>query len=250
VVLGPALGGAIYALFGPGWCFTINAISFLAVIAALLLMSLAPLPERTARRDMLAEIGEGLRYVAASPVLRNLMIGAATVSMLGFGVMTLVPAWAVDVLGGDVKTNGLLLSARGAGSVVGALFVAVLAHRGIKGKIWLNGALVTPLALILFSQVRWLPGALAVSLLIGLGQMIFLNTTNSLVQEQVSNELRGRVMGLYSLVLFGGMPLGSLLAGNLAQWFGAPAAVLGSGICLFLYALLLRRTSRIMQELH
>lgn len=249
VVLGPALGGAIYALFGPGWCFTINAVSFLAVIAALFLMNIAPLPPRAAGRNMLVEIGEGLRYVATNRVLLTLMIGAAVISMLGFGVMTLMPAWAVEILNGDVKTNGLLLSARGAGSVSGALLVASLAHRGIKGKIWLNSALITPIALLLFSQVRWLPGALIVSGLIGTGQMIFLNTTNALVQEQVSNELRGRVMGLYSMVLFGGMPLGSLLAGSLAEWFSAPTAVIVSGAGLLAYALLLRGSTKLVVEL-
>jgi predicted MFS family arabinose efflux permease len=250
VVLGPALGGAIYALFGPGWCFTINTVSFLSVITALLLIRLAPTPPRPAHGAMLSDIMVGLRFVAANPELRMLMIGAAVVSTFGFGVMTLMPVWAVDILGGDVKTNGLLLSARGAGSIAGALLVASLAHRGIKGKIWLNSALITPLALLFFSQVRWLPGALAATALIGLGQMIYLNTTNALVQEQVSNELRGRVMGLYTLVLFGGMPLGSLVTGSLAQWVSPPLAVIFSAVLLVMYALLIRRSSASVRELH
>jgi MFS family permease len=249
VVIGPAIGGLIYAAFGPGWCFTINAISFLAVIGALVLMSLAPMQARSSHGAMMSDIREGLRYVAASRPLTTLMVSAAAASLFGFGFFTLMPAWAVDILNGDVRTNGLLLSARGIGSVAGALTVASLAYRGIKGKLWFNGALITPIALIVFSQLRWLPGALLLSVFIGLGQMMFLNTTNALVQEQVSDQLRGRVMGLYSLVLFGSMPLGSLMAGSLAEWFGPPVAVVTGGIALLIYALVIRRTSPEMQLL-
>lgn len=249
VVLGPALGAVIYAAFGPGWCFTINAVSFLAVIVALLLMRLAPMPPRSAHGAMLAEVGEGLRYVARDKTLRTLMLGATAASMFGFGIMPLMPAWAVEVLGGNVTTNGLLISARGIGSVAGALLMASLSHRGVKGRVWLNSALITPLALLIFSQIRWLPASLAMMVIIGAGQMIFLNTTNSLVQEQISDDLRGRVMGLYSLVLFGSMPLGSLVAGSLAEWVSAPVAVAVGGMALLIYALLIRRTSGHMRSL-
>ena len=114
---------------------------------------------------------------------------------------------------------------------------------------WLNGALITPLALLAFSQMRWVPASLLMMIIVGAGQMIFLNTTNALVQEQISDELRGRVMGLYSLVLFGSMPLGSLVAGSLAEGFGEPAAVAAGGFSLLAYALLIRRTSGQMRLL-
>lgn len=249
VVLGPALGGVIYAAFGPGWCFTINAVSFLAVIVALVLMRLAPVVPRAAHSAMLAEVGAGLRYVLRDRTLRTLMLGATAASTFGFGVMPLMPAWAVNILGGDVTTNGLLLSARGVGSVAGALLMASLSHRDIKGRVWLNGALITPLALLLFSQMRLLPASLAMLVVVGAGQMIFLNTTNALVQEHITDDMRGRVMGLYSLVLFGSMPLGSLISGSMAEWLGEPAAVAAGGIALLFYALLIRRTSGHMRAL-
>jgi predicted MFS family arabinose efflux permease len=249
VVIGPSIGGVIYALFGPGWCFTINAISFLAVIGALVLMRLAPMPDHVSHRSVMSEVGDGLRYVARSRTLITLMVGAAFASLFGFGVMPLIPAWAVDVLGGDVKTNGLLLSARGFGSVTAALLVAALSHRALKGRMWINGAFIAPLALIAFSFFRAVPLAMIGMLVIGFGQMIFLNTTNALVQGMVTDDMRGRVMGLYSLVMFGSMPLGSLLAGSLAEWIGTPAAVLSLALVLLGFALAVRRVAPTMKQL-
>lgn len=249
VVIGPAIGGIIYAAFGPGWCFTINGITYLAVIIALWLMQLEPHQPRANRNSVLADATEGLKYVRSNSTIILLMIGLAMASLFGFGSMSISPAWAVNVLGGDVRTNSLLLSARGIGSVIGALAVAALAYRPIKGRLWMYGAMIPPLALILFALARWLPFSLAALVLFGLGQMTFLNTTNALVQTQVGNELRGRVMSIYTLVMFGSFPIGSLLAGSMAQWLGEPAAIFINAAVLLVFALFILRRKDMVQAL-
>jgi predicted MFS family arabinose efflux permease len=148
------------------------------------------------------------------------------ISVFGFSLMTLMPAWATDILGGDVKTNGLLLSARGVGSLIGALMIAYLGSRNMRGKIWSIGNLVMPLALLGFSLVRMIPVSLAMLVVLGWSLMSVVNVSNALVQSHVPDELRGRVMGVYILVFQGGMPIGSLFAGAVASALGAPTAVM------------------------
>ena len=110
LVVGPAVGGLAYAGLGPGWCFTLNGVSFIAVIAALILMKLAPLPARTQKTSSWSDLLEGLKYVAGHRAIRMLILNLGMVAMLGLGVVTLFPAWSVNVLGGDATTNGLLIS--------------------------------------------------------------------------------------------------------------------------------------------
>jgi predicted MFS family arabinose efflux permease len=155
-------------------------------------------------------------------------------------LMTLLPAWSVSVLGGDVRTNGLLISARGLGALAGALMVAALGRRPVRGKLWTAGSFVLPLAMMAFAVVRWIPLSFALLVLVGWGFMSVANTSNALVQTSVPDELRGRVMGLYTLVFFGGMTLGALLIGSVAERIGEPvtvfvnaAAVLAASLVIF-----------------
>lgn len=226
VVVGPAIAAAIYALLGPAWCFTINGLSFIAVIVALVMMKLAPQALSLKRRSALSQLKEGLRYTAAHATIRTLILNLGMISLFGVSILTLLPAWSVNILGGDVKTNGLLLSARGIGSLAGALLIAWLGQRQARGRVWTVGNLALPVVLAVFAAARWLP--LSVTAMIGLGWafMIQANISNSLVQTAIPDELRGRVMGIYTLVFFGAMPLGSLLAGSGAHWLGEPAIVL------------------------
>ena len=115
-VVGPAVGGLAYAAFGPGWCFAINGLSFVAVIAALLAMRLGPAPAAAPPRPIRSQVAEGLRAIAAERRILALIVLVALSSLFGFSVVTLMPAWAVKVLGGDARTYGLLQSARGAGA--------------------------------------------------------------------------------------------------------------------------------------
>jgi len=225
-VVGPAVAGLVYAWLGPGWCFTINGISFIAVIIALVLMKLADSVPPASGKSAINELKEGVSYAFHDKTIRSLLINLGMVGIFGFGLLALLPAWAVDVLKGDVKTNGLLLSARGVGSLIGALMIAYIGSRGTRGKIWTLGYLLTPVFFYIFAFIRWIPASLAVMIMLGWALMSMINTTNALVQSHVPDNLRGRVMGVYSLVFMGGTPLGSFISGTIADRIGVPTTVI------------------------
>jgi MFS family permease len=243
IVIGPAVGGLAYAWVGPAWCFVINGISFLAVIFALLLMKLKPMSQTARKPAGLQDIKEGLGYVAHDPTLRMLISNLGITTIFGLGIATLIPAWAVNVLQGDSTTNGFLLSARGIGSLIGALMIAALGRRNIRGRLWTIGSFAMPAFILIFAGMRWLPLSLLSMVGIGWGFVMINNTSNALVQTHLRDEMRGRVMGIYTLVFFGSTPIGSFLAGELAERLGeTPTAVLNAAILLVFASLVLWRT--------
>ncbi len=237
-VVGPSVAGLTYAAFGPSWCFTINGISFIAVIIALLFMRIKPAEPQPHRGSAMVELGEGLRYVLANRVVLSLILAVGFVSLFGIGMLNLLPAWAKDVLHGDVTTNGWLVSARGFGSLISALMLAYWGSRKLRGKMWTLGAFIMPILLFIFAWVRWLPLSLFTLVGVGWGFMLVVNNSQAIVQSLVSDRLRGRVMGVYTLIFFGSMPLGSLLSGALAQRFGEPLTVGSGAVALFIFALI------------
>jgi len=237
--IGPAVAGLTYALAGPAWCFAINGVSFLAVIGALLLMQLRPVTRPSGTQSALAEVREGLRYVAATDSVRLIITSLGAYSLIGMGTVALMPAWSVQVLGGDAATNGLLLSARGAGSLAGALLIAALAQRKVKGRLMSLGGIAMGLLLLGFSAVRWLPLSMLMLAGMGWGFMMVVNSANALVQMQVPDDLRGRVMAIYTLVFFGLGPVGALLIGLLAAQIGEVATVAAASLVLLVYSITL-----------
>lgn len=231
--LGPAIGGLTYSLFGPGWCFLINAVSYVAVLSALARMKLKPFVKPERRHSTLVDLKEGLSYIARQPTIRTLMFLAGCMSLFAMSFATLMPAWAVRILGGDATTNGLLQSARGAGALISAFTIASLGRFTFKGKMLTAGTLALPIMLLIFSQVRWLPLSLVLLVTVGLAHMPILTLTNVLVQSLVPDHLRGRVMGVHMLVFMGMFPMGGLWAGALAQRIGSPMTiVIGASIAL------------------
>ncbi len=235
-VVGPAVGGLAYAWFGPGWCFTVNGVTFVAVILALALMKLKPNPTPARKAMVLQELRTGLSYVASNATIRMLILNMGAITLFGFGMVTLIPAWAVNILEGDATTNGWLLSARGLGSLAGALMIAALGSRNARGKLWTWGSFVLPVLMLVFAGIRWLPLSLLTMMGIGWAFMALINTTNALVQTLVPDELRGRVMGFYMLVFFGSYPLGSLLSGTVAGYLGEPLTLVLGGLCVLAFA--------------
>ena len=236
-VVGPSVAGLTYAAIGPAWCFTLNGLSFIAVIVALLLMHIKlderPVPHGAA----LAELWEGILYVLKNRLILSLIGSVGIVGIFGIGMMNLLPAWATDVLHGDVTTNGWLISARGFGSLVSALMLAYWGSRKLRGRLWTIGAFVTPVLLFFFAWVRWLPLSLVALLGVGWGTMMVTNNSQAIVQSLVPDILRGRVMGVYTLVFFGSMPIGSILAGTMAERIGAPFTVMLSAVLMLVIAL-------------
>lgn len=250
MVVGPALGGIVYALAGPGWCFAINGISFLAVIAALLVMRLQPFTPPQHKTNAWQDILDGLRYVATNDLVRLLIFSLAVVAMFGFSLVNLIPAWAVNILGGDERTNGLLLSARGVGALVAALTLASLGERSRRGKIWTLGSFALPVGLSAFALTRWQPLSLALMALIGWGLLSMAINLNALIQSRVPDELRGRVMSIYSLTFMGSLPIGSLLAGEIANRWGEQNAFLFNAAVLGIFALLVYWRRPTLRSIH
>ncbi|GAK51252.1 major facilitator superfamily MFS_1 [Candidatus Moduliflexus flocculans] len=233
MAVGPALSGLIYAWLGPAWCFTMNGISYIAVIVALWLMRLKPTPKKTEPTSILADMREGIDYAVTSPIVRALTFLISALMLFGIQFMTLLPAWAVHVLGGDETTNGLLQSARGLGAVVGALALAALGRFPYKGRLLTLGSFAFPLALALFSISRSIHSSFVGLTFVGVAFVLMMNLGNALVQVNSPDHLRGRVMGMYSFLLFGLMPIGGLISGFLAEHIGAPLTiVLNAGVCL------------------
>ncbi len=236
-ILGPAVGGLTYAAVGPGWCFTINGVTFLAVIFNLARMKLAPFIPVLQKTDTISSLKEGFRYVSGHKVIRGIIFNLAFLSSFGFGLIALLPAWAVDVLKGDVVTNGWLLSARGVGSLIGALILASLGSRKIRGRIWAWSSLLVPILWLVFAWMTDIPLSLLSIAFVGLFIIMTVNLSNAMVQTQVEDALRGRVMGIYTMVFFGFNPLGSLLAGYAADQIGAQWTVTCCAIILLLVAI-------------
>lgn len=222
LIIGPAIGAGVYALTGPVWCFIINGISFIAVIIALLLMRITPSPVPPRRGSAFEAITEGFRYVRGNRLVLTLTINVFVVNIIGFGPITHIPAWAVKILQGDVTTNGMLLSARGIGAVIGGLIIATIASRGGRGKMWAISSILMPLTMIIFAVSRNVPLSMLLMAITGFTLVAMMNNSNAMVQANVPDNLRGRVMGLYSLMFMGGGPLGSLLVDLLAERTSEP----------------------------
>jgi len=247
--LSPAIAGVTYAAFGPGWCFTINGISFLAVIAALFAMRLRPDPRTRKHQAALKELHEGITYVVHHPVIRTLILLVASSSLFAVSISTLVPAWAVRILHGDASTSGLLLSCRGAGALVAALSIASMSRKILRGRVISYGTMMLPLALSVFALVPFrLPSFILIGV-VGFFTILVNNLCNALVQSSVPDQLRGRVMGVYTFLFFGGMPLGALFLGTLAEHFGESPAIIISAACSLGVALAVRYRLPVVQSL-
>ncbi len=245
-MLGPAIAGILVAALGEGMCFLINGISYLAVIAGLLLMRLAPWRPEGPRPGRLDQLKEGVGYVLNHRAIRSLLGLLGIVSLLGMPYAVLMPIFADEILRSGPRGLGGLMSAAAAGALMGALWLA--RRRSVLGldRVVVRACAVFGIALVLFSLARvyWL--ALACLAAAGFGVMVQMGSTNSLVQSLVENRMRGRVMGLYATMFLGAAPWGSLLAGFLAQRAGAPATVALGGIaCLASAGLLAVRVPRL-----
>ena len=234
-IIGPAIGGLVIASWGEGTAFGLNAVSFLAVIAGLLMMSLPPF-QRPAQRDTgLGDLKRGLAYLVGDRQVLGLVTMVAAFSLIGFPYAVLLPVFAQDVLRIGVKGYGILLGAQGVGALAAALSLAILGDRRPKGRLlWLSRwMLVAAVALLGFSRTTAL--SLLALALAGFALISQLAVTNTLIQLAVPDDLRGRVLSTYTWALGGFWPLGALLIGALGSWLGAGNAVLlSAGGCLVL----------------
>jgi len=227
---GPAVAGVLISTVGEGWCFLLDAFTFLAVIGALLAMKLPPQsPPLQQKSGAFTQWTEGFFYIWNSPVLRSLIVSLALVGLLAFPYTILIPVMAKTVLHGGPKTLGILMSASGCGALAGALWLASRTNDQELRRVVLGANLLLGLGLMAFSQSTYLPLSLALLMVVGFGFVIQMAGTNTLVQYTVDENKRGRVMSLFMVAFLTTAPLGNLMAGHLAQRLGAPTTLLLGG---------------------
>lgn len=255
-LIGPSVGGVLIALVGEGWCFFIDAVSYLAVIASLLAMRLRPrAAAQRAPKHVLVELREGFGYASAFAPIRVILMLLAFVSLTAVPYSVLMPIFASQVLHGGPHTLGLLMAATGVGAVAGALWLAARTTVLGLGRTLAIAAGTFGAALVAFgfSHSLWLSTLLLVAA--GGGMMVHMAASNTLIQTMVDEDKRGRVMSFYTMAFFGTMPFGSLAAGWLGARIGAPATVAWGGVATIAAVLLfvrklpeLRRQARPIYE--
>src|SRR6266436_610719 len=231
-VVGPSVAGLLIGAVGVATCFFLNGVTFVAVIAGLLMMRLSPF-ERPARAVSAREHAwNGIVYSIKHQRVRTVLLLFLAVGIFGWSYAVLMPAFARDVLGRGANGYGVLMSSSGIGAFVGALVVATYGHLFTPRRLALGGVWLFSIALLAFSLSRNFYLALAFLLVAGFGMLLFFSTSNTVLQTIVPDEMRGRVMGVWSLVFGAMIPLGSLEAGAVAHWLGTPFALaLGAIIC-------------------
>jgi MFS family permease len=240
-LVGPSLAGLVIAAVGEGWCFLIDAVSYLPVLASLLAMRLRARAARPAPGRVWSELREGLRYAAGFAPIRALLMLLALASLMGMPYMVLMPVIASEVLHGGPNTLGVLMASSGLGALGGALYLA--SRRSVLGlgRVTAGASFAFGVGLVAFSRSHWLALSLPLLVLTGAAMMMQMAATNTLLQTLVDEDKRGRVMSFYAMAFFGTIPLGSLVAGGLAHRIGTPDTLLAGGIACALGALFFLR---------
>ena len=231
-VVGPSLAGLMIGAVGAAMCFLFNTLSFIAVIAGLLMMRLPRFERKIDIGSPAEHAWNGIAYSFRHPRVRTILLLFLAVGIFGWSYMVIMPAFARDVLGRGADGFGILMSASGTGALVGALVVATFGHRFKPRKLALGGVWLFSAALLVFSLARNFYLALGFLFIAGFGMLLFFSTTNTVLQTIVPDDMRGRVMGVWSLIFGAMIPLGSLEAGAVAHWFGTALALgLGAIVC-------------------
>jgi MFS family permease len=234
-LVGPAVAGLLIGWVGEGPVFVINALSYSAVIVALLALRLPPEPTWSST-PVLAHIREGFAYAFSPGPTRDTLILFACVSLVGVPYVVLLPAFAADVLAGDARTLGLLTSCAGLGALSGGLWLAARDSLVGIGSLVVRATAALGLALVAFAASRAVPLSAIALIASGCALMLSTATMNTAIQTLVSDRMRGRVMSLYAMAFIGVTPVGSLIGGALATRLGAPLTVAIGGVACIVLA--------------
>jgi len=220
--VGPAIAGFAIALVGAGWCFFLNGLSFVAVIVALLMMRIAPREIKPSTDSPLKSFVQGFRFAMSDVPVRSALLLLSALSLFGLQYAVFMPIYAQDILGGNARTLGWLMSSAGVGAVIGALQFAARTHyKGLAR--WIAATSATcAVGLIIFSQAKTLLLCVAVLFVVGFAATSQMAATNTLIQNRVPDELRSRVMAVYATMFMGVQPIGALIAGGMAKRITAP----------------------------
>jgi MFS family permease len=241
-VVGPAIAGLLLISVGEAGCFWLNAVSYVAVIASVWRMDLVPRPNvRFDVKQAVEAMSEGIQHARSVPALRNLLTLLGLTAGLGFQYMILLPVYVRDILKADARAYGLLVSAFGLGSLISAAWMTRSHDRWALRRNIFIGLFTAAIGMGTFAWSRALPLSLAMGFLAGFGLILYVATTNILIQMSTEDRYRGRIMSLYTLMFVGTAPIGSLVSGSIAQRFSAPiatslsaAVLLGGALWMYL----------------
>ena len=236
VTVGPALAGITLARLGEKWCFGLNALSFLAPVISLSIISARYLPEKSGE-SMYKSLKQGIHFIWHQGAMVALIVLAFSMTFLSMPMRTYIPVFVKDIFHRGPETYGNLLSLMGVGSIFGSLGVASLGNISKKGRFALSMLMVLGAGIAGFSLSKFLPVSYAMLILVGASMMAVFATVTSLVQLNVTNEMRGRVMSVYNFAFRGGMPFGNLVSGWLVPVYTAPVVLGVNGFLLILVAL-------------
>lgn len=238
-MIGPAIAGVLIAAVGEGTCFLINALSYIAVIGALFAMAITyKAKQKKENQKVLNELVEGFRYAFGVKIIRNALLYLAISSFVGMGYQVLMPIFAEQILGGNAQTLGIIMSASGVGALTGALHLASRkTNKGLERLIFIASILFGfALMGLKYTNTIWL--AILLLFFTGFGMVTIMASSNTLIQDCVDEDKRGRVMSLYTMAFIGTAPVGSLFEGAIAEKIGVPYTLLINGVIMIISALL------------
>ena len=234
-MIGPAIAGLVLAYLSEAWCFILNAVSYFAIIAALIAMRLPPQPPRPAATGARLSFAASLGVLASFPAVRYLLPTVVAIGLFATPYVPLMPSIATHFFDGQSSTVGLLMSAAGLGALVSAAYLSLQPGYGRQLRLLTIAPMGVGISLALFAWSRMLPVSLLLLAALGAAALLAVNATNAMLQQSVPDEWRGRVIGLYSMSFAGTAPLGGLLAGFLADQIGLTATLTLNG-CLIVAA--------------
>jgi MFS family permease len=230
MLLGPALAGIVLSAFGAGVCFLLNAASFGAVIVSVLLMKLPVYQHKKSEKKVIAEFAEGFAYIKNTPDIGLIILMLAAISLLVLPYSTVLPVFAKVVFKGDASTFGYINSFIGIGAVTATIFLASRKPGTHLRRILFISNFMLGVGLICFSQITIFPVAMFFAAMVGFGGIAQYTISNIVAQSEAAANMRGRVLGILLMAIFGMVPLGSVLVGFVSEHIGAPATVLGQGL--------------------
>jgi len=242
-LIGPSVAGALIARFGEGVCFSLNAASYIAVIASLLMMKIVPKTGGAVKKHAFSELKEGFFYVYDFIPIRIIILFLVMMSIAGMPYVVLMPVFSRDILHGNSVTLGHLMSSAGVGALAGAIFLASRKNALGLARIVPATASVFGMGLVAFSMSRTVWLSMLIMVFIGFGMIVQIASCNTLIQTIVDDDKRGRVMSIYTMAFIGMSPFGSLISGSAASKIGAPAVLFIGGImCVVASALFASRS--------
>ncbi len=240
-LLGPSIGGILIAAVGEGICFLVNGLSYLFVIVSLLMMRVTSGKVKSRKGRVLQGLKEGFSYTFGFAPIRSIILLLGLVSLMGMPYALLMPVFAKEILHGGSHTFGFLMGASGTGALIGALYLASRKSVLGLGRIIYLSAAIFGSGLVVFSLSRFFLLSLIFMFIAGLGMMLQMASSNTILQTVVDDDKRGRVMSFYLMAFMGTAPFGSLLAGGLASRLGAPNTLMIGGIFCILGAIVFAR---------